>query len=135
MTSAGPLPSRAPTLSRISGPTTGSSANTRVDDLPLQLLVALEHEAEDGGQRQQQRKDREEGVVRDQRREPAGTVVGELPAYRQRERDGGVAPLPFVDDATERCRSQKTVAQSLLTLTTVQRSVAAWSSACSAPPV
>ena len=97
MASAGPLPSMRPTLSRICGPSNRQLGEHRVDDVRLQLLVALKHEAEDGGQGQQQREDREERVVRDQRREPAGTVVDELAPDRHRERDGGMAPLPAVD--------------------------------------
>ena len=69
----------------------------RVQHVLLERRVVLENEAEYGHQHQQQREQREEGVVGDERREIGGAVVEELAHHRHRKRDGAVPPLPAVE--------------------------------------
>ena len=59
-----------------------------VEHLVLELGVALEDEAEDRRGQQQQREDRDEGVVGHRRREVVALVVEELVEDREREAKG-----------------------------------------------
>ena len=59
--------------------------------------VVLEHEPEDRHEYEQQREEREERVVGDQRREVAGLVVAELLDHGDRKRGDAVAPLKSVE--------------------------------------
>ena len=66
--------------------------------------MALEHVAEHGHEHEQQREEREEGVVGDQRGQPAGLVVGELLQHRERNREPAMPLLPAIEPAD---RAQK----------------------------
>jgi len=65
----------------------------RVDDPPAQVGVALEHEPEHGHGYQQQREQRQEPVIGEQRRPVAGLVLPVLLGHRHRE---GQPPLPLL---------------------------------------
>ena len=73
-------------------------AERRVQDFGLVLRVAFEHEAEHGHEQQQQREQRGEAVVGDQRRELPGAVVAELLDHRR----GKAQPRAALLDAVER---------------------------------
>ncbi len=73
-------------------------AEDRVLDLVSQPRVALEHEAEDRGQDEQERKQREEGVVGDQRGQIARVVVAELAQHGHRDGQRLVLLLEGVED-------------------------------------
>ncbi len=62
----------------------------------LQRRVVLEHDIQDRGQHQQQREDRDEAVVRDQRGQVPGLVVVELLPDRDRERQRRLSLLEGV---------------------------------------
>ena len=76
--SPAPLPVSECTLSRNWLPITGNCGERRVQQLVLQVGVALQHEAEDRHKQQQQREQRQEPVVGDQRGEVGALIVGEL---------------------------------------------------------
>ena len=56
----------------------GNLRDGGVQHVLLEVRIALEQEAQDRGERQQQREDREEGPVGDERRQARRAVVGEL---------------------------------------------------------
>ncbi|MEZ5262934.1 MAG: hypothetical protein R2755_14460 [Acidimicrobiales bacterium] len=80
----------------------GDLVGGRLLQVLLQVGVALEHEAEDRGQRQQQREQREEREVRHQGGQVAGAVIAELAHHRQREGHRRPLPLPGVEPAQQR---------------------------------
>ena len=76
MTSAQVLPSSAPALASIVVPTTGIWLSAD-EDVVAQVLVALEHEAEDRRRREEQREDRQEPLIGEHRRVATGLVAAE----------------------------------------------------------
>ncbi len=66
-------------------------------DGPLRAGIALQHEPEDRRQHQQQRKQREERVIGDQRREAPRLVVAEFPQHCERNRQPAVALLVTIE--------------------------------------
>jgi len=75
----------------------GKGTDGRVEQLLLQVRIVDEHPAEHCRGEQQQRQDRDEGVVGEQRGEVVAEVVAELVDGGEREADDGVALLPLVD--------------------------------------
>ena len=71
----------------------------RVEHVLLERRVVLQHEPERGDEHQQQREQREERVVGDQRREAGRPVVEELAHDRHGHGDGGAPALPAVERA------------------------------------
>jgi len=69
----------------------------RVEHLSLQVLVALQDEAEHRGRDQEHREDRDERVVGDDRGQVVALVVEELVGHPEREPDDGVTTLEVVD--------------------------------------
>ena len=77
-----------------------------VEDLGLQRPVGLQDDAQHRHQDQQQREDREDGVVGAQCRELSGVVVPELLDHRYGEREQGLPALDRVGPA-EQCRGRR----------------------------
>ena len=73
-----PLPLSECTFSRSWLPMIGSSASVELTSLGLQVGDPLQHEAEDRHQQEQQREQRQEPVVGDQRSQVGALVVAEL---------------------------------------------------------
>src|SRR4051812_3064086 len=71
----------------------------RVLDRTGQLRMPVQDEAQDRGERQQQREDGEERVVGDQRGQVAGLVLAELFDDRKRKAGPGSGALPGVEPA------------------------------------
>ena len=71
----------------------------RADDPVLQIGTAVQREAEDRHEDEQQREEREEPVVRDRRGEVAALVVGVLLPDREREPEPRVPLLVAVEGA------------------------------------
>ena len=76
-------------------------AERRVEDLFLEVRVALEDEAEDGRGEQQQREDRDQRVEADDRRQVGPLVVDELEERRDGEAEERPFPLRAVDRVHE----------------------------------
>jgi hypothetical protein len=68
----------------------------RIQQLRLQMRIAVQHEAENRHQQQKQRKQRQEPVAGDQRRQVAALVIDELVNHSQRETRPPVAALKAV---------------------------------------
>jgi hypothetical protein len=75
----------------------GELRDRGVDDPLLERAVALDHHGDDRDEHEQQREQREEAVVRDQRREVPGAVVAELLDDGEREREPRTRLLRAVD--------------------------------------
>lgn len=76
----------------------------RVDQPRLQVGIPLEHEAEDGHQQEQQREQRQEPVVGDQRRQVGTLVVAELVGHGERKAQPAVTALVGVDRINDTAR-------------------------------
>jgi hypothetical protein len=74
----------------------GELGQSRVQQPGLQVRIAVQHQAEDRHKQQQQREQRQEPVIGDQRREVAALIVGELVDDRDREADPAMAALEAV---------------------------------------
>ncbi len=68
-----------------------------VQHVVAQRGIALQHKAEDGDERQQQRKQREERIEGDQCRKAGASVVGELLEHPDRKAAKRMPALPRVD--------------------------------------
>ena len=77
--------------------TNGRLRSADLVDSVLPVGMALQHEPEHGGEHKQQRKDREDRVVGDERGKVAGLVLAELLDHRERKRQPPVRPLPAVE--------------------------------------
>jgi hypothetical protein len=69
-------------------------AERGIDDPPLQVGMPLKDEPEHGRENEQQRKDREEAVIGDRRRQVAALVVDVLLQHRKREAQ---PPMPLLE--------------------------------------
>ena len=76
-----------------SGPMIGKFPKGAVDEVFLQLLVVMEGVTQDGREHKQERKERKEAVVGDERRFGAGLVVAELLNNRKGEAENTVILL------------------------------------------
>jgi hypothetical protein len=74
-------------------------AERPVEDFFAQMRVALEHEAEHRDEDEQQREQRDESVVGDQRGHLPRLIVQELPVDGRDERDARAALLTAVEPA------------------------------------
>jgi hypothetical protein len=84
---------------RSSGPITGNWAECGVDDRLVEVAVPAKDEAEHGREDEQEREDREEGVVGDRGREVAALIVGVLQQHREREAEPAMPLLEAVEGA------------------------------------
>ena len=76
----------------------------RVDQPVLEAGIPLQHEAEDGHEQEQQREQRQEPVVGDQRRQVGALVVAELVDHREGEAQPAVTALVGVYRVDNRAR-------------------------------
>src|SRR6185436_308966 len=75
----------------------GYASERGVQHVVPQRGIALEHEPEDGDEREQQREQREERIEGDQCRKAGAAVVGELLEHPYREAADGMPALPGVN--------------------------------------
>jgi hypothetical protein len=81
------------------GPEHGELRDRRVDHAPLEVLVVRERVAEHGDEHQQQREQRQEAVVGEQRGVLADAIVTGLADHGDGQPDQRVPPLEAVDGA------------------------------------